>query len=98
MVVAKAAKKFVLIAGKCLLRIMICLWYTIWTRRIVDYRKKSDSLGVQWTKGVPIEVVPLAYKVVINNLNSKLSIKPQTVKLRMVQYQLSIGMESEFKH
>lgn len=28
MVVAKAAKKFVVIAGKCLLRIMICLWYT----------------------------------------------------------------------
>ncbi|CAO3663215.1 unnamed protein product [Umbelopsis vinacea] len=62
MVVAKAAKKFVMIA---------------------DYRKKSDSLGVQWTKGVPIEVVPLAYKVVMNDLNSKLSIKPQTVKLRM---------------
>lgn len=29
---------------------------------VADYRKKSpDYLGVQWTKGVPIEVVPIAY-------------------------------------
>ncbi|KAJ2959833.1 hypothetical protein NQZ79_g4768 [Umbelopsis isabellina] len=62
MVVAKAAKKFVMIA---------------------DYRKKSDKLGTQWTKGVPIEVVPLAYKVVINALKSELSIKPETITLRM---------------
>ncbi|KAI9285896.1 ribose-5-phosphate isomerase [Umbelopsis sp. AD052] len=62
MVVAKAAKKFVMIA---------------------DYRKKSKSLGTEWVKGVPIEVVPLAYKVVMQALNSQLSVKPQFTKLRM---------------
>ncbi|KAI8580958.1 hypothetical protein K450DRAFT_235439 [Umbelopsis ramanniana AG] len=62
MVVAKAAKKFVMIA---------------------DYRKKSKSLGTEWVKGVPIEVVPLAYKVVMHALNNLLSVKPQFTKLRM---------------
>ncbi|XP_076055560.1 ribose-5-phosphate isomerase [Oratosquilla oratoria] len=31
---------------------------------IADYRKDSTNLGEQWTKGVPIEVVPMAYKPV----------------------------------
>ena len=29
---------------------------------IADERKKSQMLGTSWTKGVPIEVLPLAYK------------------------------------
>ncbi|XP_034015772.1 ribose-5-phosphate isomerase [Thalassophryne amazonica] len=28
---------------------------------IADYRKDSHSLGQQWKKGVPIEVIPMAY-------------------------------------
>lgn len=32
---------------------------------VADYRKKSDtSLGVVWTRGVPIEVVPLSHSIV----------------------------------
>ncbi|KAI9305182.1 ribose-5-phosphate isomerase [Cunninghamella echinulata] len=50
---------------------------------VADYRKKSDKLGVQWTKGVPIEVVPMAYKMVIKSLESKLSLKPLSTTLRM---------------
>lgn len=28
---------------------------------IADYRKESTTLGQQWTQGVPVEVVPMAY-------------------------------------
>lgn len=35
---------------------------------VADYRKKSTNLGIQWTKGVPIEVVPSAYVYVQNKL------------------------------
>ncbi|KAK2712843.1 ribose-5-phosphate isomerase-like [Artemia franciscana] len=31
---------------------------------IADYRKKSNNLGEQWTKGIPIEVIPLSYRCV----------------------------------
>lgn len=31
---------------------------------VADYRKKSESLGTQWTQGVPIEVVSMAYNKV----------------------------------
>jgi ribose 5-phosphate isomerase A len=78
MVVAKAAKKFVMIAGK------LSMKFTLQAFKLHTYRKKSSKLGTQWTKGVPIEVVPLAYKVVINALKSELSIKPETITLRMV--------------
>eukprot|EP00053_Salpingoeca_punica_P007349 m.67320 g.67320 ORF g.67320 m.67320 type:complete len:285 (+) comp14104_c1_seq1:1018-1872(+) len=35
---------------------------------IADYTKKSDHLGVNWKKGVPVEVVPLAHIPVKNYL------------------------------
>ncbi|XP_072042355.1 ribose-5-phosphate isomerase-like [Amphiura filiformis] len=35
---------------------------------IADYRKRSKVLGEQWKKGVPIEVIPMAYKPVISQL------------------------------
>lgn len=36
---------------------------------IADYRKKSDStLGVVWTRGIPIEVIPLAHSSVAKSL------------------------------
>ncbi|CDS06971.1 hypothetical protein LRAMOSA09494 [Lichtheimia ramosa] len=50
---------------------------------IADYRKKSTKLGTQWTKGVPVEVVPMAYKGVMKAIESKLSWKPEKVTLRM---------------
>jgi len=31
---------------------------------VADYRKDSSDLGQQWKKGVPIEVLPLAYRCV----------------------------------
>ncbi|KAI9318111.1 ribose 5-phosphate isomerase A-domain-containing protein [Dichotomocladium elegans] len=50
---------------------------------IADYRKKSKQLGTQWTKGVPVEVVPMAYKSVMHAIEHKLSWKPEKVSLRM---------------
>lgn len=50
----------------------------------VDYRKKSTKLGTEWTKGVPIEVVPMTYKSVMKSIDTRLSLKPITSKLRMV--------------
>lgn len=38
---------------------------------VADYRKKSPSkLGIQWQKGVPIEVVPNSYSKVTNDLKN----------------------------
>ncbi|KAI8609054.1 ribose 5-phosphate isomerase A-domain-containing protein [Chytriomyces sp. MP71] len=28
---------------------------------VADYRKESIGLGIQWTKGIPVEVIPMAY-------------------------------------
>jgi len=39
---------------------------------IADDRKDSKVLGEQWNKGVPIEVVPLAYHPVIKKIESML--------------------------
>ncbi|PIK38987.1 hypothetical protein BSL78_24174 [Apostichopus japonicus] len=38
---------------------------------IADYRKRSAQLGTQWTKGVPIEVIPMAYKPVQKKIQEK---------------------------
>jgi ribose 5-phosphate isomerase A len=46
---------------------------------IADYRKDSTELGQQWKKGVPIEVLPMAYVPVLKKLE-KMGAKP---KLRM---------------
>jgi ribose 5-phosphate isomerase A len=48
---------------------------------IADFRKKSKKLGQNWKKGVPIEVIPLAYVPIIAKLK-KLGANP---KLRMAQ-------------
>ncbi|KAG0244503.1 ribose-5-phosphate isomerase rki1 [Mortierella sp. GBA43] len=37
---------------------------------VADYRKDSKVLGEQWTKGVPIEVVPFAWKAVLKKLQA----------------------------
>ena len=48
---------------------------------IADYRKKSQKLGQVWKKGVPVEVIPLAYVPVMKKL-AALGGKPT---LRMAQ-------------
>lgn len=36
---------------------------------VADYRKKSDTyLGVKWTQGIPIEIVPLSFSTVSRHL------------------------------
>jgi ribose 5-phosphate isomerase A len=48
---------------------------------IADYRKNSKNLGQQWKRGVPIEVIPMAYFPLLSKL-SKMGGKPT---LRMAQ-------------
>lgn len=37
---------------------------------IADYRKMSSKLGEQWKKGVPIEVLPMAYVPVMKHIKT----------------------------
>ncbi|ESO90402.1 hypothetical protein LOTGIDRAFT_218074 [Lottia gigantea] len=39
---------------------------------VADYRKDSEHLGDSWKKGIPIEVIPMAYKPVQMKIQSKL--------------------------
>ncbi|XP_022086578.1 ribose-5-phosphate isomerase-like [Acanthaster planci] len=39
---------------------------------IADYRKKSSHLGEHWDRGVPIEVIPLAYRPIMITLATQL--------------------------
>jgi len=48
---------------------------------IADYRKKSEKLGENWNKGVPIEVIPFGYVPILKKLE-KLGGTP---KIRMAQ-------------
>jgi ribose 5-phosphate isomerase A len=48
---------------------------------IADFRKKSDFLGENWKKGVPLEVIPMAYVPIMKKLE-KLGGTP---RLRMAQ-------------
>ena len=48
---------------------------------IADYRKQSEKLGEAWDY-VPIEVVPMAYKPVMNKIETQMG---GTVKLRMAK-------------
>ena len=38
---------------------------------VADFRKDSKILGAQWKKGVPIEVLPLAFKTVQIEVETK---------------------------
>lgn len=38
---------------------------------IADYTKNSEKLGQQYKKGIPIEVVPMAYIPIKNKIESK---------------------------
>jgi ribose 5-phosphate isomerase A len=43
---------------------------------VADDRKESSRLGENWDKGVPIEVIPLAYQPVINKIKQLLGGNP----------------------
>ncbi|KAJ7313371.1 hypothetical protein JRQ81_004674 [Phrynocephalus forsythii] len=47
--------------GGCLTQEKIVAGYAKSFIVIADYRKKSKSLGEHWKKGIPIEVIPMAY-------------------------------------
>ena len=49
---------------------------------IADERKKSQQLGTSWKKGVPIEVLPLAYKPIQKTIQKKFGGTPN---LRMAK-------------
>eukprot|EP00057_Strongylocentrotus_purpuratus_P006636 XP_011661110.1 PREDICTED: ribose-5-phosphate isomerase [Strongylocentrotus purpuratus] len=49
---------------------------------IADYRKQSSDLGINWTKGIPIEVIPMAYRPVIKTIQTKFGGSPE---LRMAK-------------
>lgn len=48
---------------------------------LVDFRKKSEKLGMNWKKGVPVEVIPMAYFPIMK----KLKILGGNANLRMAQ-------------
>lgn len=54
--------------GGCLLQEKIVASCTNTLVIIADYNKKSEKFGEKWKKGVPIEVVPLAYVPVIKKI------------------------------
>ncbi|KAK9470446.1 ribose 5-phosphate isomerase A-domain-containing protein [Dipodascopsis tothii] len=47
---------------------------------VADYRKNSTALGIKWTQGVPIEVVPSAHTKVVSEL---VALGAKEVNLRM---------------
>lgn len=57
--------------GGCLTQEKIVAGYAKCFIVIADYRKKSRNLGEQWKKGVPIEVIPMAYVPVTRALAKK---------------------------
>jgi len=54
--------------GGCLTQEAIIAAYAKRFIIVADYRKRSRMLGDQWKKGVPIEVVPMAYAPVSKKL------------------------------
>ena len=67
--------------GGCLVQEKIIAYNSKKLVIIADFRKKSSKLGENWKKGVPIEVMPIAYVPIMNKLK-KLGGTP---KLRMAQ-------------
>ncbi|KAJ3291464.1 hypothetical protein HDU76_007267, partial [Blyttiomyces sp. JEL0837] len=47
---------------------------------VADYRKESEGLGLQWTQGIPIEVIPMAYVPIQKKIQS---LGALSVNLRM---------------
>ena len=57
--------------GGCLLQEKIVVHAAKEFVVVADFRKDSKILGQQWKKGVPIEVLPLAYKPIIDESRSR---------------------------
>lgn len=49
---------------------------------VADYTKRANSLGDQWKRGIPIEVIPMSYKVVQKTIEKRLG---GTAELRMAK-------------
>mmetsp|Transcript_17158 Transcript_17158/g.33626 ORF Transcript_17158/g.33626 Transcript_17158/m.33626 type:complete len:238 (-) Transcript_17158:278-991(-) len=60
------------IVASCAKTLVIC----------ADYRKDSKLLGQQWLKGVPIEVIPIAYVPIMAKLKA---LNAEKVELRMAK-------------
>ncbi|XP_003740797.1 ribose-5-phosphate isomerase [Galendromus occidentalis] len=43
---------------------------------IADYSKRSECLGETWKKGIPVEVIPMAYVPVTKKIEHLLGVKP----------------------
>ena len=61
--------------GGCLVQEKIVAYSSKKLVIIVDYRKKSEKLGENWNRGVPIEVIPFGYVPILKKLG-KLGGKP----------------------
>uniref|UniRef100_A0A452IVE8 Ribose-5-phosphate isomerase n=1 Tax=Gopherus agassizii TaxID=38772 RepID=A0A452IVE8_9SAUR len=57
--------------GGCLTQEKIVAGYAKCFVVVADYRKNSKNLGDQWKKGIPIEVIPMAYVPVIRAVTRK---------------------------
>uniref|UniRef100_A0A7M4DUU8 Ribose-5-phosphate isomerase n=2 Tax=Crocodylus porosus TaxID=8502 RepID=A0A7M4DUU8_CROPO len=57
--------------GGCLTQEKIVAGYAKCFIVIADYRKDSKNLGERWKKGIPIEVIPMAYVPVTRALEKK---------------------------
>ncbi|XP_017483887.1 PREDICTED: ribose-5-phosphate isomerase-like [Rhagoletis zephyria] len=49
---------------------------------VADYTKRASFLGEQWQKGIPIEVIPMSYKLVQKTIESRLG---GSAELRMAK-------------
>lgn len=83
-IVAFASKELIIVAdyrknsvklGSCLLDRFWLFWLTI-TIELVSYQTNppllSSAAGQNWSKGIPIEVIPLAYAVVSRHIATQL--------------------------
>lgn len=43
---------------------------------IADYSKQSKRLGETWKKGIPVEVIPMAYVPVTKKIEQLLGVRP----------------------
>lgn len=50
---------------------------------VADYRKNSKHLCQNWTKGIPIEVLPMACNAVRHHIAHKFNVKPSDLKIRI---------------
>jgi ribose 5-phosphate isomerase A len=54
--------------GGCLVQEKIIAFFSKILIIVADFRKNSKFLGENWKKGVPIEVIPMAYKAIMKKL------------------------------